>query len=558
MPEIVSSVTPASYGTGDAFNTIKAVGLLPRPGLSGATWDKSAKGPRREIEEHMSQEGGKLQAVHYRISRPCGISGKLLRKYSPDRQPTPITRMHEMDAKRRAAAVAKAKSADILILDRDRPGTRGSLTGASRPGSRASRQATGGGLRAGSKDLPRVHYAEDLGAGDERREEQGLSGTAESLHRLPVKERLHKFSKALTERFPRAVDAFAFIDDDGSGALSVDELAGGLTEVGIAIDVASLKEMMTELGLATRSTIRYKDFLQLFLGTFKPISDEEREAKALAEAQELLIRKLSKNESGAIDENALLAAFQAFDDNGDGWIDQDELRRGFLSFGLGDFDDPNSPMLPFKRLIESCDDNDDGKINYKEFLELAGLTSQHGKNLSVGGGAVSGFREMNKFDAKILERERCRKMLLGLEDIEPDTPKGLTRWRAKYAKSFFGDKYKTNLEKAAKALVDDKAEGRYVEPKLEWNEATRRYMEQVLKVPALKVDSNQTSGVQKFPRSQDQTTWSTSAHDAMSRPYWSGPRSPPPLQRVDATGTNSGILIPGYHPGVTRQTVPNV
>ena len=71
-------------------------------------------------------------------------------------------------------------------------------------------------------------------------------------------------------------------------------------------------------------------------------------------------------------------AFQSFDDNGDGWIDNDELRRGFVSFGLGDLDDPDSPMAPFKRLVESCDDNGDGKINYKEFLELAGFKRGRG------------------------------------------------------------------------------------------------------------------------------------------------------------------------------------
>lgn len=102
-------------------------------------------------------------------------------------------------------------------------------------------------------------------------------------------------------------------------------------------------------------------------------------------------------------------AFQSFDDNGDGWIDNDELRRGFVSFGLGDLDDPDSPMAPFKRLVESCDDNGDGKINYKEFLELAGFKRGRGDldHRDVkGGGALQGFREINKFDAKILERER--------------------------------------------------------------------------------------------------------------------------------------------------------
>jgi len=41
----------------------------------------------------------------------------------------------------------------------------------------------------------------------------------------------------------------------------------------------------------------------------------------------------------------------------------------------------------------------------------------------------------------------------GIEDVEPDTPKGLVRWRAKYCKSFFGNKYITDMEKASKALV---------------------------------------------------------------------------------------------------------
>jgi len=33
----------------------------------------------------------------------------------------------------------------------------------------------------------------------------------------------------------------------------------------------------------------------------------------------------------------------------------------------------SGPMAPFKRLIDNCDDNGDGKINYMEFLDLAGF-----------------------------------------------------------------------------------------------------------------------------------------------------------------------------------------
>ena len=103
-----------------------------------------------------------------------------------------------------------------------------------------------------------------------------------------------RFSHALTVRFPKAVDAFAIIDSDGSGSLSIKELAEGLTDLGIEIQEAALKELVDSTGLSTRSTIKYKDFLKLFLGKFTPITEEEKQAKALAEAQELLIRKICK------------------------------------------------------------------------------------------------------------------------------------------------------------------------------------------------------------------------------------------------------------------------
>ena len=57
-PEIVSTVNPAAFGKGrDAFNTIKAAGFLPRPGISGAAWETTLKGPQRELEEPAFYEG---------------------------------------------------------------------------------------------------------------------------------------------------------------------------------------------------------------------------------------------------------------------------------------------------------------------------------------------------------------------------------------------------------------------------------------------------------------------------------------------------------------------
>ena len=366
-----------------------------------------------------------------------------------------------------------------------------------------------------------------------------------------------RFSHALTVRFPKAVDAFAIIDSDGSGSLSIKELAEGLTDLGIEIQEAALKELVDSTGLSTRSTIKYKDFLKLFLGKFTPITEEEKQAKALAEAQELLIRKICKP-TGEIDHDDLLKAFQSFDDNGDGWIDNDELRKGFHAFGLGDIDDPNSKMAPFWKLISECDDNGDGKINYMEFLDLAGFGSGGRGDFNFrstkGGGAMQGFRELNKFDAKILERERVKREMMG-DHVEPDTPKGLMRWRAKYAKSFFGEKYITNMERAAKQLVADKAEGRYVDPVKPWSIDTRRYMEQVLKVPPEGDNLLLFKGIQTLDQEEDTGKWNSTTHDSQTRAFRTKGRSvTPSLARVDGMGGNQGNPIPGFLPGVHRQT----
>lgn len=482
-----------------------------------------------------------------------------------------------MEAKRRAQAAAKGLGPEILVVDREHIGLETGSAIPSRPATRGSRRAADGISRAGSTEH-RVRIQDgskeeeisiDLGLAASQRPQQGLGssdahghGETDRQHsprfsEMPVKERLQQFSRALTERFPKAVDAFAFIDDDGSGALSLQELADGLTGVGITIDSNSLSEMMSASGLATRSTIKYKDFLKLFLGKFKPMSAAEQEIKALAEAQELLIRKLAK-ESGEIDQEALLRAFQAFDDNGDGHIDNMELRNGFLSFGLGDIDDPTSAMAPFKRLIDRCDDNGDGKINYTEFLEVAGFGSGgrggfNHRNIK-GGGASQGFRELNKFDAKILERERRKKLAAGIEDSDPDTPRGLMRWRAKYCKSFFGNKYITEIETASKTLVADKAEGRYVEAVAPWNAATRRYMEQVLKIPPERDNLHLFNGVQSLDENETENTWNSTAHESSRGAFRKGLSQAPQLQRVDGMGQSLGNSIPGFLSGISRQT----
>ncbi len=47
----------------------------------------------------------------------------------------------------------------------------------------------------------------------------------------------------------------------------------------------------------------------------------------------------------------------------------DELERGLISFGLDDY----QVAAIMNNLIKDADGNDDGKINYREFVALSGL-----------------------------------------------------------------------------------------------------------------------------------------------------------------------------------------
>jgi hypothetical protein len=52
-PVVVSTVNPAAFNSGP-FTQVKAQSYLPRPGISGAAWETTMKGPRREMEEFPS------------------------------------------------------------------------------------------------------------------------------------------------------------------------------------------------------------------------------------------------------------------------------------------------------------------------------------------------------------------------------------------------------------------------------------------------------------------------------------------------------------------------
>jgi hypothetical protein len=94
-----------------------------------------------------------------------------------------------------------------------------------------------------------------------------------------------------------------------------------------------------------------------------------------------------------------------------------------------------------------------------------------------------------------------------------------------------------------------------VEPVKPWNIATRRYMEQVLKVPPEGDNLELFKGIQTVDELEDETKWNSISHQAQVEPFRvPGRAETPKLKRVDQMGQNAGNSVPGYLPGVQRQT----
>lgn len=94
-----------------------------------------------------------------------------------------------------------------------------------------------------------------------------------------------------------------------------------------------------------------------------------------------------------------------------------------------------------------------------------------------------------------------------------------------------------------------------MEPVQSWSVATRRYMEQVLKVPPQGDNLQLFKGIQTIDELENETKWNSTSHEGQLDPFRVPGRSETPkLTRVDQMGQNAGNSVPGYLPGVQRQT----
>ncbi|XP_010446939.1 PREDICTED: calcium-dependent protein kinase 5-like [Camelina sativa] len=128
-------------------------------------------------------------------------------------------------------------------------------------------------------------------------------------------------------------EMFQAMDTDNSGAITFDELKAGLRKYGSTLKDTEIHDLMEAADVDNSGTIDYSEFI----------------------AATIHLNKLEREEH-------LVAAFQYFDKDGSGYITIDELQQACVEHGMAD--------VFLEDIIKEVDQNNDGKIDYGEFVEM--------------------------------------------------------------------------------------------------------------------------------------------------------------------------------------------
>ena len=143
-----------------------------------------------------------------------------------------------------------------------------------------------------------------------------------------------KQSKATTAKLTQFKEAFVLFDSDGDGNISSKELGTVMRSLGQNPTEAEIKDMMAEVDTDGNGTIDFDEFCSMMQKKMHQLESPEE----------------------------IEAAFKVFDKNGTGIISAAELRHIMTSLGEKLTDEEADKM------IKEADPDDDGQINYHEFV----------------------------------------------------------------------------------------------------------------------------------------------------------------------------------------------
>jgi len=130
---------------------------------------------------------------------------------------------------------------------------------------------------------------------------------------------------------------FMSLDKNGDGSLTVAELKQGLEQAGIADKADDLQEILKHIDADGSGQVDYTEFL------------------AAAMDKKVYLK-----------EETVWAAFRVFDRDGDGKITQAELKQVLSAGNM----DEIATATQIQELMKDVDQNGDGEIDFKEFMEM--------------------------------------------------------------------------------------------------------------------------------------------------------------------------------------------
>ncbi|KAH9315831.1 hypothetical protein KI387_024458 [Taxus chinensis] len=151
---------------------------------------------------------------------------------------------------------------------------------------------------------------------------------------LCMREPLEVIAQSLSEEEIAGLrEMFKTMDTDNSGAITFDELKAGLKRYGSNMKESEIRALMDAADVDNSGSIDYGEFIA---ATFH-------------------LNKLEREEH-------LFAAFSYFDKDSSGYITVDELQQACL--------ENNSSDVPIDEIIREVDQDNDGRIDYNEFVAM--------------------------------------------------------------------------------------------------------------------------------------------------------------------------------------------
>jgi calcium-dependent protein kinase len=163
---------------------------------------------------------------------------------------------------------------------------------------------------------------------------------------------LKVIAESLSEEEIRGLkEMFKSMDIDNSGTVTFEELKNGLARFGSKISESEVRQLMDAADVDGDGTIDYLEFITATMH----------------------MNRMDR-------EDHLYTAFQYFDKDSSGYITKEELEQALKNYGMGD-------QETIKDIIDEVDMDNDGRIDYDEFVAMMSKGNQDNRKHDITVGA---------------------------------------------------------------------------------------------------------------------------------------------------------------------------